>query len=94
LYVVREIFGTFNATTATNDEKTLSKTIQTIWANFIKDPTASPAQGWQRWVPGNNTATLARLAFNGNVELGNVVESVSEGFLDVPCDEIWNKLGI
>ncbi|KAF5349355.1 hypothetical protein D9758_011780 [Tetrapyrgos nigripes] len=38
-----ELFGTFNATTATPNEVTLSKTFQTVVANFIKIPNVSPA---------------------------------------------------
>ena len=50
IHLVGEIFGTFNTTTATAAEKTLSNTMQTVWSNFIKDPTTPPAPNWQRFV--------------------------------------------
>ena len=92
IHLVKEIFGTFNATTATAAEKTLSHTMQTVWANFIKDPTAPPAPNWQRFVPGNNTNSLAKLAYEGNVELGNVVQPAPAGLDDGPCNTIWNAM--
>ncbi|KAF8576342.1 alpha/beta-hydrolase [Ramaria rubella] len=89
---IPEIFGTFNATTATLAEKTLSQTMQIVWTNFIKDPTASPAPNWIRFSPGNNTNSLAKLAFTGNVELENVVQASPAGLDDAPCDTLWNAL--
>ncbi|KIJ44979.1 hypothetical protein M422DRAFT_67428 [Sphaerobolus stellatus SS14] len=53
--VVKEIFGTFNRSTATAAEATLFHTMQTAWANFIKNLTSSPAPNWEKWVPNNNT---------------------------------------
>ncbi|KAF8513089.1 Carboxylesterase [Gautieria morchelliformis] len=89
---IKEIFGTFNTTTATPAEATLSQTMQTVWANFIKDPTTSPAPNWERFLPGNNTNTLAKLAFQGNVQLSNVVEASPGNLDDGPCDAVWNFL--
>ncbi|KAJ7915101.1 liver carboxylesterase-like protein 1 precursor [Mycena leptocephala] len=86
-----EIFGTYNRTGATHAEATLSHTMQTIYGNFIRDPTSSPAPNWPRYVPGNTTRTLAKLAFNGNVELGNVVQAVRSSLNDAPCDALWDK---
>jgi hypothetical protein len=83
-FAVFEIFGTYNRTGATHAEATLSHTMQTIYGNFIRDPTSSPAPNWPRYVPGNTTRTLAKLAFNGNVELGNVVQAVRSS-LNVRC---------
>ncbi|KAJ7676788.1 Alpha/Beta hydrolase protein [Mycena polygramma] len=88
---IPQIFGTFNATTAPASEVTLSHTMQTVFANFIKNPGASPAPNWPRYVPGNTTATLAELAYNGNVALGNVVQTVGSDSLDSPCDTLWNQ---
>ncbi|GJJ10880.1 hypothetical protein Clacol_005108 [Clathrus columnatus] len=89
---IPEIFGTFNITTASGLERTLSTTMQSIWTNFIKDPFTSPALKWQKFVPGNNTLSLARLAFTGNVELDNVVQPSPAGLDDGPCDNLWNAL--
>jgi carboxylesterase type B len=76
LLTVPEIFGTFIAATATPAEATLSHTMQTLVANFVKNPTVAPAPNWPKYVPGNRTTTLAKLAYSGNVEANNVVQSV------------------
>jgi len=89
---IPEIFGTFNSGTATASEKTLSQTMQTIWANFIKNPVAPPAPNWPRYIPGNTTNTLAKLAFAGNVQLKNVVQPSPSGLDDGPCDNLLNAL--
>jgi len=68
-----EGFGTFNASTATPDEVILSSTFQTVVANFIKNPDTSPAPNWERYIPGSNTQTLAKLAYQGNVQRDSVV---------------------
>ncbi|KAK7436644.1 hypothetical protein VKT23_019051 [Stygiomarasmius scandens] len=73
---LQELFGTFNAITATPNEVTLSSTFQTVVANFIKNPDASPAPNWEKYVPGSNTQTLAKLAYQGNVQVNNVVMPV------------------
>jgi hypothetical protein len=52
----------------------LSHTMQTLIANFVKNPSVPPAWHWPKYVPGNTTTTLARLAYEGNVALGNVVQ--------------------
>ncbi|KAF8528406.1 Alpha/Beta hydrolase protein [Hysterangium stoloniferum] len=85
-----EIFGTFNQTTATPAEVQLSNTMQTVWTNFIKNPFANPAPGWEQFRPDNSTQTLAKLSFDGNVQLGNVVQPAPAGLIDGPCDKIWN----
>ncbi|KAJ7492897.1 Alpha/Beta hydrolase protein [Mycena latifolia] len=87
-----EIFGTFNPATATAPEVALSHTMQTLVANFAKNPTASPAPNWPRYVPGNRTATLAKLAYDGNVLVRNVVQAVTSDAIDGPCDALWNQL--
>ncbi|KAJ7630562.1 Alpha/Beta hydrolase protein [Roridomyces roridus] len=83
------IFGTFNRTTATAAEATLSTTMQGIVGNFVKDPTVSPAPNWPKYVPGSTTKTLAKLAYNGNVEPSNVVQAVESDSIDGPCS-LWN----
>jgi len=86
-----ELFGTFNASTATPNEVTLSKTFQTAIANFIKDPNESPAPNWPKYIPGSLTQTLARLAYNGNVETDNFVQAVTSDSQDTPC-VLWDVL--
>jgi hypothetical protein len=75
--IVPEIFGTFNSATATPNEVTLSHTLQTVIANFVRDPTQSPAPGWPAYVPGNSTRTLAKIAYDGNVEVDDLVDLVT-----------------
>ncbi|KAF9257595.1 Carboxylesterase [Marasmius fiardii PR-910] len=67
-----ELFGTFNRTTATDEEVTLSSTFQTAIVNFVKNPNDSPAPGWTSYGDGN----VAELAFAGNVNLDDVVQLV------------------
>jgi hypothetical protein len=82
---VPEIFGTFNPPTATAPEVTLSQTMQTIVANFVKNPAVSPAPNWSKYVPGSATTTLAKLAYNGNVVANNVVQAVeSDSIVSIP----------
>ncbi|KAJ7916494.1 Alpha/Beta hydrolase protein [Mycena leptocephala] len=85
-----EIFGTFNRSTATPSEITLSHTMETVIANFVKNPLVSPAPRWPKYVPGNRTKTLAKLAYDGNVGLGDVVQAVESDSVDGPC-ALWNQ---
>jgi carboxylesterase type B len=85
-----ELFGTFNSTSATPSEVQLSSTFQTIVASFAKDPFVSPAPGWPKYNP--NAATVANLAFNGNVAPNNVVQTTSPAQLDEACAALWNKI--
>jgi len=85
-----EIFGTYPSD-ATAAEKTLSLTMQTIVANFARNPAAAPAPNWPKYVPGNTTSTLAQLAYRSNVALSDVVETVVSDSLDSPCDTLWNE---
>jgi len=74
------LFGTFNTSTATSAEVTLSRSLQTAFANFVKDPNCSPAPDWPAYEPevsGNAyTQTLAKLAYQGNVDCGDFVQPV------------------
>jgi hypothetical protein len=88
--VVPELFGTFNRTTATASEVQLSSTFQTIIASFAKNPFISPAPAWPRYNP--NDTTLAKLAYDGNVALNNVVEVASPAQLDQACTTFWNTI--
>ncbi|KAL0577491.1 hypothetical protein V5O48_004476, partial [Marasmius crinis-equi] len=69
------IFGTFNRTTSSESKATLSKSLQTAIANFIKDPTHSPAPNWNQYDP--NGRTLAELSFDGNVDFDDFVNPVT-----------------
>ncbi|KAJ7480180.1 Alpha/Beta hydrolase protein [Mycena galericulata] len=86
-----EVFGTYNRTTATAAEATLSGTMQTIVGNFIKNPTTAPAPNWPKYVPGNKTTTLAKLAYEGNVLASDVVQAVESDSIDAPCT-FWDQL--
>ncbi|KAE9407136.1 ALDH-like protein [Gymnopus androsaceus JB14] len=88
---LQEVFGTYNASTATQNEVTLSKTFQTAIANFIKNPNEPPAPNWPKYVPGNLTQTLARLAYVENVETDNFVQVVTSDSQDTPC-KLWDAL--
>lgn len=81
LILVPEVFCTFNASTATPAEVTLSGTFQTAIANFIKDPTMSPAENWPSYVPVGNVSSVADIAFNGNVAPDNFAQKVPSGSL-------------
>jgi hypothetical protein len=41
----------------------------------------SPTQSWPAYVPGNLTRTLAKIAYNGNVEPNNFVMAVQSDSL-------------
>ncbi|KAJ7899306.1 Alpha/Beta hydrolase protein [Mycena olivaceomarginata] len=90
--VVPGIFGTFNHSTATSSEVELSHTMQTLIANFVKNPSVPPAPHWPKYVPGNTTTTLAGLAYEGNVALRNVVQVAESDSVDGPCDALWNQI--
>ncbi|KAJ6481068.1 Carboxylesterase [Mycena sanguinolenta] len=85
------LFGTFNRSTATPAEAVWSTTFQTAVANFIKNPSTSPAVHWPKYIPGPPAKTFAKLAYNGNVEPGNFVDPVASAALDGPCDALWNQ---
>jgi carboxylesterase 2 len=85
------LFGTFNTTGATAAETRLSKTFQTMVANFVKNPTRSPAPNFPKYNLNLNN-TLAKLAFNGNVEMGNAVQVVSPSQFDEACLALWDQI--
>ena len=74
------LFGTFNRSTATSAEVELSRSLQTAFTNFAKNPNSSPAPHWPPYepdLPGNAyTHTLAKIAYQGNVGFGNFVQPV------------------
>jgi carboxylesterase 2 len=74
------LFGTFNGSTATPAEVELSQSLQTAFANFAKNPNSSPAPHWPPYEPEDSgnayTPTLAKIAYEGNVDFGNFVETV------------------
>jgi carboxylesterase 2 len=91
IFVVPLLFGTFNTTGATAAEAQLSKTFQTMVANFVKNPTSPPAPNFPKYNPNLND-TIAELAFNGNVEMDNVVQTVSPAQFDEACLALWDQI--
>ncbi|KAJ6570920.1 hypothetical protein DFH09DRAFT_1462932 [Mycena vulgaris] len=81
---VGPLFGTFERSTATPADITWSGTFQTAMANFVKDPTRSPAINWPKYIPGPSTKTLAKLAYNGNVDPENFGDPVGSTSLENP----------
>jgi hypothetical protein len=77
---VRILLGTFNRLTATSAEVELSQSLQTAFANFVKNPTSSPAPHWPPYEPEISgkacIPTLAKIAYEGNVDFGNFVQPV------------------
>jgi hypothetical protein len=70
----------------------LSGTMQTMWSNFAKNPFVSPAPGWPAYLPAHGTQTLAKLAYQNNVHLWNVVEVAPSDRDDGPCHDLWNAI--
>ncbi|KAJ7742573.1 Alpha/Beta hydrolase protein, partial [Mycena metata] len=60
-----EIFGTFDAATATAPEVTLSGTMQGLVASFVKNPTVSPAAHWPKYLPGTKRRRWRCLRITG-----------------------------
>ncbi|KAH9971639.1 Alpha/Beta hydrolase protein, partial [Russula compacta] len=77
------LFGTYNRSTATAAEVELSHSFQTAFANFAKDPASSPAPNWPSYNP--SLPTLAKIAYDGNVDSYNFVEPVPPNSTDGPC---------
>lgn len=48
--------------------------MQKTIGNYIKDPMISPAQNWPTYVPGNVSATVAAIAYSGNVQPDNFIQ--------------------
>jgi hypothetical protein len=79
--IVPILFGTYNKSTATAAEVELSKSLQTAFANFVKDPVnASPAPNWPAYEPGRlgiaPVPTLAQIAYQGNVGFDDFIQPV------------------
>jgi hypothetical protein len=78
---VHIIFGTLDESTASDGEVELSQSLQTVFANFAKNPQgASFAPNWPAYEPDGSGYTLvpslAKIAYHGNVQLDNFVEPV------------------
>ena len=81
---VIQFFGTINKTSAPPDEVTFSSTFQTAISNFIRDPSTPPAKNWAKYIPTNSSMTLAKIAYDGNVEPDNFVQAVgSESLVSI-----------
>ena len=75
------VFGTYNTTTASPAEVELSQSFQTALADFAKNPVdISPAPNWPQYEPGflgiARNPTLAKLAYDGNVDLDDFIKLV------------------
>ena len=78
-FVVPILFGTFNRSTATSAEVELSQSLQTAFANFVKNPNSSPAPDWPPYEPEGSEdtcPTLAKIAYEGNVDYENFIQPV------------------
>ncbi|EEB90098.1 hypothetical protein MPER_11743, partial [Moniliophthora perniciosa FA553] len=71
---------------------TLSNTFQTIISNFINEPTTPPADNWVRYVQGGLMPSVAKLAYEGNVNLDDVVRPATIVSVDGPCLALWNQV--
>lgn len=75
------LFGTYNRSTATAAEVELSRSLQTAFANFAKNPVdVHPAPNWRPYEPGflgiARHPTLAKIAYQGNVGLDDFIKPV------------------
>jgi len=92
------LFGTYNTSTATTEEEELSKSLQTAFANFAKNPgnvSESPAPNWPAYEPGlfevARIPTLAKIGYEGNVALDDFIDPVQPISTDKPC-VVWDPL--
>jgi hypothetical protein len=73
-FVVPILFGTYNSSTATSAEVELSQSLQTAFANFVKNPNSSPAPRWPAYQPEVSGSacnpTLTKFVDQGNVDSG------------------------
>jgi len=76
-FLVRIVLGTYNRSTTTTDEAELSQNLQTAFTNFIKDPECtSLAPNWPEYEADASVPTLAKIAYDGNVQSDNFVVPV------------------
>lgn len=71
---IPEVFGTYPAAGATDQEVALSQAMQTAWANFAKNPTQGP--GWPK------------VGSNGGVELGAFGSNGTSGETTIPLSTV------
>jgi len=84
------VFGTFNASTTTAEEAKLSQSLQTAFANFVKNPKgAFPAPNWPAYKADPSIPTLAKIAYHRNVQLSDFADPVDPDTTDGPCHE-WD----
>jgi carboxylesterase 3/5 len=74
---LRLVWGTYNASTATDQEVTISNAVQTAWANFAKDPSNGP--GWAMVDDTGND--LACIGCNGD----SGITVINEDEVDERC---------
>jgi carboxylesterase type B len=65
---IPEVFGTYNASSATTQQIALSKYMQTAWATFAKGPSNGP--GWPKWQSqAHDLADLGGGGSNGEYDI-------------------------
>ena len=86
------LFGTFNRSTATSAEVELSHSLRTAFANLAKNPNRSPAPHWLPYEPEVSekvcTPTLAKIAYQGNVDFGNFIQPVQPNSTVSACNKL------
>jgi hypothetical protein len=60
--------------------------------NFVKNSSLPPAPGWPLYQPSNNLSAVANLAYQGNVALDDVAQTVPSGPLDAVCTTAWDAV--
>ncbi|KAF8483607.1 hypothetical protein DFH94DRAFT_318009 [Russula ochroleuca] len=88
------LFGTFNGSTATTAEVELSQSLQTLFANFAKNPVnVSPAPNWHPHEPGYlgiaSIPTLDKSVYQGIVGPDDSINPVQTISTDGPC-VVWD----
>ena len=85
---VHIIFGTIDNSTATAAEAELSHSLQTAFANFVKNPGVSPAPKWPAYKANASVPTLAKIAYHGNVQPDKFVEPVDPSSMVSFCEQL------
>jgi len=74
-------------------EPELSQTgLQTAFANIANDPNSSPAPQWAPYKTelSGDDYTLAKIAYQGNVDFDDFVQPVEPDSIDGPCNALWD----
>ena len=94
--IVPILFGTYNKSTATAAEAELSRSLQTAFANFAKDPmNPPPAPNWPAYEPGivgvASVPTLAEIGYQGNMSFDEFIQAV-QPMSKVSTRDFYSKL--